>query len=47
MIHHLYELLEGLIEAKYSDKKTEILRKLNTKLDIIRHETLLLVEFNE
>ena len=46
IIHHLYELLEGLIEAKYSHKKTDILRKLNIKLDIVRHQTQLLQEFN-
>lgn len=46
MIHHLYELLEGLIEAKYSSKKNDILKKLNIKLDVVRHETQLLIEFN-
>lgn len=45
MINHLYELLEGLIEAKYANRKLESLKKLNVKLDIIRHQTQLLLDF--
>ncbi|MGK7940169.1 MAG: diversity-generating retroelement protein Avd [Crocosphaera sp.] len=45
MSNHLYDLLEGLIQAKYAHRKIEILKKLNIKLDIIRHQTQLLLEF--
>ncbi len=45
MIHLLYDLLEGLIIARYSRDKATILENLNAKLDILRHQTRLLLEF--
>ena len=44
-ISGLYELLEGLIEARYATEKLERLRGLNTKLDILRYQTRLLLDF--
>ena len=45
LINRLYDLLEGLIEAKYATSKLEKLRTLNVKLDVIRHQTRFLLEF--
>ena len=45
LINRLYDLLEGLIEAKYARNKLEKLKTLNVKLDIIRHQTRFLLEF--
>jgi hypothetical protein len=45
LINRLYDLLEGLIEAKYARNKLEKLKLLNVKLDIIRHQTRFLLEF--
>ena len=45
LINRLYDLLEGLIEAKYAKNKLEKLKALNVKLDIIRHQTRFLLEF--
>ncbi len=41
----LYNLLEDLIVAKYAKEKLVQLEQLNTKLDIIRYQTRLLLEF--
>lgn len=46
MIYILYELLENLIIARYSQSKAPILESLNAKIDILRHQTRLLSEFN-
>ena len=46
MIHILYELLESLIIARYSHNKIPILELLNAKIDILRHQTRLLSDFN-
>jgi hypothetical protein len=46
MIMGLYELLEGLIEARYAQHKLPILQRLNSRLEILRHQTRLLFEFN-
>lgn len=43
----LYDLLEGLILARYAQEKLTQLELLNAKLDIIRHQTRLLFDFNE
>jgi hypothetical protein len=43
----LYELLDGLIQARYSSEKLLLLKSLNTKLDIIRYQTRLLFDFNQ
>lgn len=45
MINGLYEILEGLIQARYSKNKIAQLTALNTKLDILRYQTRLLAEF--
>ncbi len=45
MIHGLYELLERLIQAKYSRKKLPILYELNIKLEILRHQSRMLLDF--
>ena len=45
MITGLYELLEGLIQARYSSDKLPQLKNLNSRLDILRHQTRLLLDF--
>ncbi len=46
MIMGLYDLLEGLIRARYSNDKLAILDPLNTQLDLLRYQTRLLFDFN-
>ena len=41
----LYELLEGLIKAKYAKDKRSQLEDLNSKLDLLRYQTRLLYDF--
>jgi len=41
----LYELLEGLIRARYAREKLDLLEILNARLDVLRHQTRLLFEF--
>jgi 23S rRNA-intervening sequence protein len=45
MITGLYDLLEGLIKARYAKDKLTILEPLNGSLDILRHQTRLLLDF--
>jgi len=45
IITGLYDLLEGLITAKYSKEKLNLLSSLNSKLNIIRYQTRLLHDF--
>ncbi|MGK7875967.1 MAG: diversity-generating retroelement protein Avd [Xenococcaceae cyanobacterium] len=45
IINQLYELLEGLIQAKYAKRKLDQLIGLNVQLDILRHQTRLLLDF--
>lgn len=45
MITGLYNLLEGLIAARYEKEKLDRLEALNTSLDILRHQTRLLLDF--
>lgn len=45
IINELYDLLEGLIEARYSRNKLATLEKLNIRLDLLRHQTRLLLDF--
>lgn len=45
MITRLYDLLETLIQARYSKEKLSILEPLNSSLDILRHQTRLLLNF--
>jgi hypothetical protein len=42
----LYDLLEGLIQARYSSNKLSQLTALNIKLEILRHQTRLLFDFD-
>ncbi|MCU0569008.1 MAG: diversity-generating retroelement protein Avd [Oculatellaceae cyanobacterium Prado106] len=46
IITGLYDLLETLIQARYAKDKLIRLEPLNSKLDILRHQTRLLLEFN-
>jgi len=41
----LYDLLENLIRARYERDKLRRLESLNSKLDILRHQTRLLLDF--
>jgi hypothetical protein len=45
IITGLYDLLEGLILARYATDKLNQLELLNGKLDILRHQTRLLLDF--
>ena len=45
IITELYELLEGLITARYASQKLTLLKQLNGKLDILRYQTRLLFDF--
>ncbi len=47
IIHQLYDLLEGLIKAKYAKNKLTQLESLNTQLDILRYQTRMLLDFNK
>jgi hypothetical protein len=46
MVNGLYDLLEGLIQARYAQEKLSQLQALNSRLDILRHQTRLLLDFN-
>ncbi|BAY45962.1 hypothetical protein SAMD00079811_35690 [Scytonema sp. HK-05] len=45
IINGLYDLLEGLIQAKYAKNKLSQLEPLNTQLDILRYQTRMLLDF--
>lgn len=45
MITCLYDILETLILARYSLEKLSYLQSVNGKLDILRYQTRLLVDF--
>jgi hypothetical protein len=45
IISGLYDLLETLITARYQREKLAQLIPLNSKLDILRHQTRLLLDF--
>jgi hypothetical protein len=47
IITRLYDLLDGLIIAKYASQKLAILEPLNSQLDILRHQTRLLLDFEK
>ncbi len=42
---NLYDLLDGLILARYASNKSAILDGLNTKVDLLRYQSRLLLEF--
>ncbi|BAY93025.1 MULTISPECIES: diversity-generating retroelement protein Avd [unclassified Tolypothrix] len=46
MITQLYDLLDALIIARYAKEKLAQLESLNSKLDILRYQTRLLLDFN-
>lgn len=45
MVAGLYDLLEGLILARYDSSKLAQLQATNGKLDVLRHQTRLLLDF--
>ena len=45
MITELYELLEGLLRARYAKEKLTQLQGLNSELDVLRYQTRLLYDF--
>ena len=45
IITGLYDLLEGLITARYQQDKLSQLRALNVKLNVLRYQTRLLLDF--
>ena len=45
LITTLYDLLEGLIAARYQRDKLAQLQSLNSKLDVLRYQTRLLLDF--
>ena len=47
IINQLYDLLEGLIQAKYAKNKLTQLESLNTKLDILRYQTRMMLDFDK
>ena len=46
IITGLYELLESLIIARFAKEKLSQLEAINSKLDILRYQTRLLLDFN-
>jgi hypothetical protein len=46
IINQLYDLLEGLVNARYSRNKLPLLEALNNKLDLLRYQTRLLHDFD-
>ena len=47
IINQLYDLLEGLIQAKYAKNKLTQLESLNIKLDILRYQTRMMLDFDK
>ena len=46
IVNNLYDLLEGLIRARYAKKdKSAQLQSLNTQIDILRYQARLLYDF--
>jgi hypothetical protein len=45
MISGLYDLLESLIYARYQREKLQLLESLNSRLDVLRRQTQLLLDF--
>jgi hypothetical protein len=46
MVEGLYELLESLILARYQQDKLPQLQAINSKLDVLRYQTRLLLDFD-
>ncbi|MTJ55630.1 diversity-generating retroelement protein Avd [Anabaena sp. UHCC 0253] len=47
IVSGLYDLLEGLILARYAKEKIAQLELLNAKIDVLRHQTRLLFDFEQ
>lgn len=47
MIDSLYDLLESLILARYQRDKLPQLQAINSKLDVLRYQTRLLLDFEQ
>ena len=45
MVSGLYELLEAMIVARYQRNKLPQLQTINSKLDILRYQTRMLLDF--
>ena len=45
MVAALYDLLEGLVTARYARNKRPILEPLSSKLDLLQYQTRLLLDF--
>ncbi|MGK7886021.1 MAG: diversity-generating retroelement protein Avd [Crocosphaera sp.] len=45
IIKEVYELLEGLLRARYAKQKLTQLQSLNTELDVLRYQIRLLYDF--
>jgi 23S rRNA-intervening sequence protein len=45
MIRGLYEIFDALIIARYAKEKLTQLEQINSKLDILRYQTRLLLDF--
>jgi hypothetical protein len=45
MLNGLYDVLEGLIQARYAKAKLPKLESLNSRLDILRYQTRILLDF--
>ena len=43
--NQMYDILEGLVLAKYEKEKLGRLEEINAKLDVLRHQTRLLFDF--
>ncbi|KYC43313.1 four helix bundle protein [Scytonema hofmannii PCC 7110] len=46
MVAGLYDLLEGLVNARYDPEKLTLLKPLNGQLAILRYQTRLLFDFD-
>ncbi len=47
MIESLYEMLEELITARYAREKLELLQTINVRLERMRYQTRLLMDFKQ
>lgn len=45
LVNNLYNFLELLIIAKYASEKLNILESINPKLDIVRYQTRIILDF--
>ncbi len=46
IVSGLYDLLEGFILARFAEKKLARLQALNGRLDVLRYQTRLLLDFD-